>query len=190
MSCGIVACQPVYEPVYESEENAGIFIGERSDTSGSSTFFKFADHPTPFMYVSADQKNGLVYLTMMNQEMNRRTSDEKLKIFCNTAKLINDDEKVPPVSTADKVAAVWTDNWRIKDCGEEDMLQGEEKLVGIRITFNSSKPLQDTFKILLPEVDYNPSADATHDNGFACTSHPPVIVKFKKQMKPEPGGWH
>lgn len=148
--CTLVACAKSV-PDYQPDIQVGIQIHELATQAHRATYFTMSGQSRPVFSVQASP-SGQVVLYVLSQRHDEIGSREPFQVLCSTAKLVVGNETFAPLKPTGQTTNQ-SDTWRIASCSDEATINGEDKLIGVLLQFESNKPFNDTFSLVLPQVD-------------------------------------
>jgi hypothetical protein len=176
LACVVAACSQSF-PDYQPDDQPSVHIQQRATRAHGLTEFTVSGEGRPVFSMHASSSDGGVSLYVMNQRLNGPSDSTPFQVLCNTAKLLSGNEVFAP-SEIGPQPTNQNDPYRIGSCVGTVVINGDDKLVGVILRFESGKALTDRFSVLLPSIDLGPGVRTIQSR----------TVTFSKRMLKEVGG--
>lgn len=175
LSCLLAGCYQTL-PDYQPDDQPGVRIQERATHAHGVTYFTTSGNDRPVYSIQASASEGSVFLFVLGQRPDGSGNSGPFQVLCNTAKLLIGNEAFAPRQSGLQ-STTQSDSWRIGSCLGKAVVNGDDKLVGVLLRFESGKALGDRFYIVLPTIEL--------DSGQIVQGR---TVAFSKRMLKEVAG--
>jgi hypothetical protein len=163
LSCALAGCSQSL-PDYQPDNQPGVHIQERASRAHGATYFTTSGEDRPVFSIQASSPEGTVLLYVLGQQPQESGNSRPFQVLCKTAKLLSGKEAFAPRE-------------RVSSCVGKAVVNGNDKLAGVLLRFESGKGLGDRFSLVLPTIEF--------DSGQIIQGR---IVTFSKRMLKELGG--
>jgi hypothetical protein len=175
LSCALAGCSQSL-PDYQPDNQPGVHIQERASRAHGATYFTTSGEDRPVFSIQASSPEGTVLLYVLGQQPQESGNSRPFQVLCKTAKLLSGKEAFAP-RESEQQSAIPSEGVRVSSCVGKAVVNGNDKLAGVLLRFESGKGLGDRFSLVLPTIEF--------DSGQIIQGR---IVTFSKRMLKELGG--